>query len=189
MMSLLFLRAFVQLLHEPRRRGRVLTHTLRHLFFFFAFFYPFLCRTLDSKLHSFERKKNNNNNNKERDSSYYFSRERERERESLRGRVGRYKKVPRIMGVITDQPEYPVTDKHPSISKCIANFNTQDWATAIAFPIASYPFGMWAGAKTINTSSYCLKKPTAITAMICGGMCGMFLAVENSAGRLMGFRK
>jgi hypothetical protein len=25
--------------------------------------------------------------------------------------------------------------------------------------------------------------------MICGGMCGMFLAVENSAGRLMGFRK
>lgn len=95
----------------------------------------------------------------------------------------------KIMGVITDQPEYPVTDKHPSISTCIANFNTQDWATAIAFPIASYPFGMWAGAKTINTSSYCLKKPTAITAMICGGMCGMFLAVENSAGRLMGFRK
>ncbi len=95
----------------------------------------------------------------------------------------------KIMGVITDQPEYPVTDKHPSVSKCIANFNTQDWATAIAFPIASYPFGMWAGAKTINTSQYCLKKPTAITAMICGGMCGMFLAVENSAGRLMGFRK
>ena len=148
---------------------------------------------MDSKLHSLERKKNNNNNNdnnnnnKERDSSYYFSRE--RERESLRGIVGRYKKVLLIMGVITDQPEYPVTDKHPSISTCIANFNTQDWATAIAFPIASYPFGMWAGAKTINTSQYCLKKPTAITAMICGGMCGMFLAVENSAGRLMGFRK
>jgi len=30
---------------------------------------------------------------------------------------------------------------------------------------------------------------TAVTAMICGGMCGVFLAMESSAGRLMGFRK
>ena len=94
------------------------------------------------------------------------------------------------MGVITDQPSHPVTDSHPSFSKVISNFNAYDWATVIAFPAVSYPFGMWAGAKTTTTTSaVCLKKPTAVTAMICGGMCGVFLAMESSAGRLMGFRK
>jgi len=92
------------------------------------------------------------------------------------------------MGVITDQPSHPVADSHPSFSKVISNFNAYDWATVIAFPAVSYPFGMWAGAKT-TTSAVCLKKPTAVTAMICGGMCGVFLAMESSAGRLMGFRK
>jgi|TARA_B100000530_G_C15573439_1_gene335422 hypothetical protein len=95
------------------------------------------------------------------------------------------------MGQIGDEPLYPPSDPAPSVRTVVSNFDAFDWAMVIASPIAAYPFGFWAGAKTTipKGAGVCLKKPTAVTAAICGGMAGLFLAMENSAGRLMGFRK
>ena len=95
------------------------------------------------------------------------------------------------MGQIGEEPLYPASDPAPSVRTVVSNFDAFDWAMVIASPIAAYPFGAWAGAKTttIPKGGPCLKKPTAVTAAICGGMAGLFLAMENSAGRLMGFRK
>ena len=97
------------------------------------------------------------------------------------------------MGQIGDEPLYPPSDPAPSVRTVVSNFDAFDWAMVIASPIAAYPFGFWAGAKTTipkgAARGVCLKKPTAVTAAICGGMAGLFLAMENSAGRLMGFRK
>ena len=94
------------------------------------------------------------------------------------------------MGQIGDEPLYPPSDPAPSVRTVVSNFDAFDWAMVIASPIAAYPFGFWAGAKTTipKGAGVCLKKPTAVTAAICGGMAGLFLAMENSAGRLMGFR-
>jgi len=34
-----------------------------------------------------------------------------------------------------------------------------------------------------------MRKPTALVATLCGLMCGVAIGIENSAGRLMGFKE
>ena len=92
------------------------------------------------------------------------------------------------MVVISDIPEHPVITHTPTIRQTISNFTAFDCAQVIAFPILAYPFGLWAGAKT-NTSKICMGKPTALVATLCGLMCGVAIGIENSAGRLMGFKE
>ena len=91
------------------------------------------------------------------------------------------------MGQISDVPKFPVVDKAPSLSRVISNFNATDCGTVLAFTALSYPFGVWAGGKTKSLVS--LRLPTAACAAFVGGLGGFCVAMESSAGRLMGFTK
>jgi hypothetical protein len=52
------------------------------------------------------------------------------------------------MGILLDEPKYPVIDRAPSAGTTISNFNLADWLRVTAITSASIPVGYLAGAIT-----------------------------------------
>ncbi len=58
------------------------------------------------------------------------------------------------MGILLDEPKYPVIDRAPSAGTTISNFNLADWLRVTAITSASIPVGYLAGAITSCVSVF-----------------------------------
>jgi len=86
------------------------------------------------------------------------------------------------MGVIFDEPRYPVLDKAPGFWKTASNFSLSDYEIWAGVTAISYPFGYVSGRAAG------VPKQSALVAAVIGATAGFMLAYQNSAGRLMGFK-
>ncbi len=50
------------------------------------------------------------------------------------------------MGILLDEPKFPVIERAPSAATTISNFNLTDWLRVTAVTSASIPVGYLAGA-------------------------------------------
>jgi len=50
------------------------------------------------------------------------------------------------MGILLDEPKFPVIERAPSAATTISNFNLTDWLRVTAVTSASIPVGFLAGA-------------------------------------------
>lgn len=85
------------------------------------------------------------------------------------------------MGVIFNEPKYPVLDKAPGFWKTAGNFSMEDYTTWAVATAASYPFGYLAGK---NAG---VPRQSAAVAASIGALAGFLLAYQGSSGRLMGY--
>lgn len=85
------------------------------------------------------------------------------------------------MGVIFNEPKYPVLDKAPGFWQTVGNFSLADYGVWAATVAVSYPFGYIAGR---NAG---VPKQSAVVAAMLGATAGFMLGFQGSSGRLMGF--
>ena len=78
-------------------------------------------------------------------------------------------------------PKFTVVNPSPDVDACIRSLRATDWLGAIALSGASWGYG------------YVFGKPTrmacASTAMMLGMTCASMLLVQDSRGRLMGYKE
>ena len=54
------------------------------------------------------------------------------------------------MGIILDEPKYPVIDSAPSVPKTVTNFAFSDYRAITLFTAAALPFGYIAGKSFLS---------------------------------------
>ncbi|CAL8462245.1 g1776 [Coccomyxa elongata] len=86
------------------------------------------------------------------------------------------------MGVIFDEPKYPVIDKAPGFWQTVGNFNLTDYAVFAGTAAICGPFGYYVGTPPP------IRLPSMWAGLTLGATAGFMLAYQNSAGRLMGLK-
>lgn len=86
------------------------------------------------------------------------------------------------MGVIFDEPKYPVIDKAPGFLKTVGNFTLSDYITFLATTGFCAPFGYFVGSPSN------MRMPSMYAGLTIGATAGFIMAYQNSAGRLMGLK-
>ncbi|KAK9906868.1 hypothetical protein WJX75_009403 [Coccomyxa subellipsoidea] len=86
------------------------------------------------------------------------------------------------MGVIFDEPKYPVIDKAPGFWKTVSNFSVSDCAIFGGTAAICGPLGYYVGTPAI------IRVPSMWAGLTLGATAGFMMAYQNSAGRLMGLK-
>eukprot|EP00884_Botryococcus_braunii_P000128 jgi/Botrbrau1/10115/Bobra.20_2s0022.1 len=84
------------------------------------------------------------------------------------------------MGIIFDEPKYPVIYKAPTVWQTVSNFSLGDYGWWAAAASISFPIGYFSGIKPK------IPRQSMIAAGCLGLTAGFFLAYQQSTGRLMG---
>merc|ERR1712199_4883 len=83
------------------------------------------------------------------------------------------------MGIVLDEPRFPVSNRAPSVSDTVGNFNSKDTLRWTGVTALSLPFGYAVGARGARV-------PSMVAAGMLGCLGGFMLSYQQSAGRLMG---
>ncbi|CAK0736344.1 hypothetical protein CVIRNUC_000731 [Coccomyxa viridis] len=86
------------------------------------------------------------------------------------------------MGVIFDEPKYPVIDKAPGFWKTVGNFSIGDYTTFAVTSGFCAPFGYFVGTPSS------MRMSSMWAGLTLGATAGFIMAYQNSAGRLMGLK-
>lgn len=86
------------------------------------------------------------------------------------------------MGVIFDEPKYPVIDKAPGFLKTVGNFSMSDYTTFLGTTAVCAPFGYLVGSPSS------MRMSSMWAGLTIGATAGFILCYQNSAGRLMGLK-
>merc|ERR1711959_748865 len=85
------------------------------------------------------------------------------------------------MGVIVDEPTYPVIARAPSTLQVVTNFDGYDYGRMGLWTGLAVPFGFAIGGP--------VKRPSAFAAASLGLLGAFMYGYQQSSGRLMGFAK
>eukprot|EP00656_Telonema_subtile_P001884 TRINITY_DN10818_c0_g1_i1.p1 TRINITY_DN10818_c0_g1~~TRINITY_DN10818_c0_g1_i1.p1 ORF type:complete len:107 (+),score=12.30 TRINITY_DN10818_c0_g1_i1:120-440(+) len=83
------------------------------------------------------------------------------------------------MGIILDEPKFPVLNRAPSAGEVVANFSARDTLRWGGVTAAALPFGLAVGARGVRV-------PSMVAAGALGCLGGFLLSYQQSAGRLLG---
>mmetsp|Transcript_1246 Transcript_1246/g.5528 ORF Transcript_1246/g.5528 Transcript_1246/m.5528 type:complete len:100 (+) Transcript_1246:217-516(+) len=87
------------------------------------------------------------------------------------------------MGVIGDNPQFPVVDRAPTFGTVVGNFNATDYRDWATWTAVSFPVGWMSG----SMSGPGIRVPAMYCSGLIGGLAGFMWAYQSSGGRLMGF--
>mmetsp|Transcript_36286 Transcript_36286/g.50399 ORF Transcript_36286/g.50399 Transcript_36286/m.50399 type:complete len:105 (-) Transcript_36286:102-416(-) len=85
------------------------------------------------------------------------------------------------MGVLIDEPKFPVIDPAPGIYTSFSNLRFSDVQIIAGATFGSYVYGYISGKGVAR-----MGPPTAAVAASIGLLSGLTLAYQNASGRLMG---
>jgi len=86
------------------------------------------------------------------------------------------------MGVIFDEPKYPVIDKAPGFWKTVGNYSLSDYTTLLGATALCAPYGYYVGSPSN------MRMSSMWAGLTIGATAGFIMAYQNSAGRLMGLK-
>merc|ERR1712167_175046 len=87
----------------------------------------------------------------------------------------------RGMGVLIDEPTYPVQHRAPNAAQVVSGFDGYDYGRMLGWTGLAIPFGLAVGGP--------IKRPSAVCAAMIGGLGAFLYSYQQSSGRLMGFTK